>query len=98
MTRAAAPGNPRASHSATTRCRLACFSAAWRSCRSCLETASCTGIGGRCDAADESDGVAHGPASVRCHRLLRGGLIRDSAPAEEFPLAIRIAEFLSLGG
>src|ERR1700736_4852492 len=92
-----APGDRRGSVPPITRCRLACFSAAWRFCRSCLETASCTGIGGRCDVADESDGVAHGPASVRCHRRVWVGLIHDSAPAEESPLGIRLAEFLALG-
>ena len=63
---------------------------------SCLETASCTGIGGRCEPADESDsesdGVAHGPLLFAAVAAFGLGLFADSAPAEESRAGARIAE------
>src|SRR5580658_10819342 len=97
-----APGIRHVLRSAITRCRLACFLARWGRCRSCLETASCTGIGGRCEpaaeSADDSDDIAHGHASPRGRGSFRVGTICDPPHAEESRPGIRIAELLSIGG
>src|SRR6266481_2418324 len=84
LTPAVAPGTPRGSLFATTRCLLESFSEAWLCSPSSLETVCCTGTGGCCEAVAESDGLASRPAGNHRHCGLRARRSRDPPHAQEY--------------
>src|ERR1700676_2844555 len=90
-------GNQPAWRFAITRCDLASFWAPWRFCLSFSETGSCTGIGGRCEPADESACVACRPALFRSYGGFRLEPVPDAPAPEKSCLRRGLAELRSSG-
>src|ERR1700688_1722156 len=80
-----------------TKCRSASFWAPWRFCLSFSETGSCTGIGGRCEPADEPACAPRRPAPFRSHGGFRLEPVPDAPAPEKSCLRRGLAELRSSG-